>query len=137
MPEENKYHFRLPFLPPSVNSLYRANFVKGRAVIHKTNEVHQFERDARLLLRRPPSPLPGWLGIKILFIVPQRFATKDGDNLLKVLIDTLVDAGVIANDGHICRYEVEKRPGDTEGVTGLVYSLDDPTLPAFPAAKAD
>ena len=103
-------NFTIPFLPPSLNSIYKATNLKGGGIrIYKTEEAKRFERNASFFL--PKILLKEKVEIYLRFFIstPEK---RDLDNLLKLTLDAL-EGRIIENDSQIwsltChKYEVEE-----------------------------
>jgi crossover junction endodeoxyribonuclease RusA len=84
-------------LPPSVNRLWRSN--RGR--VHRSAPYASWLKEAgRVLLQQRPKRLTGWVRISIAAGLPDR-RRRDLDNLLKALLDLLVQHQVIETDANV------------------------------------
>jgi crossover junction endodeoxyribonuclease RusA len=84
-------------LPPSVNRLWRSN--RGR--VHRSDPYAAWLREAGwALLQQRPKRLTGWVRVSIAAGVPDR-RRRDLDNLLKALLDLLVQHQVIETDADV------------------------------------
>jgi len=91
-------NFTIPFLPPSLNSIYKATHLKGGSIrIYKSEEAKKFERNASFFL--PKLLLKEKVEIYLRFFIsnPQK---SDLDNLLKLTLDAL-QKRVIENDSQV------------------------------------
>ena len=90
--------------PPSVNTYYRSIMsgpLAGRVLIsERGREYRKHVAEQVLMLSIPRGALTGKLAVDIHAMPPDRRA-RDLDNLLKGLLDSLVHAGVLADDSDI------------------------------------
>lgn len=118
--------FRVPLLPPSVNSCWRRQKQGG---YYLTKEANAFINAVgylapKTILHRAPG---GRYEVKLLFSLQEKdFLRRDLDNLQKIAIDALPKSGIIRDDRYVVRISAEKVsvPGrEQEGteytVTGL------------------
>lgn len=107
--------YRLPW-PPSVNHYYR-HTARG-VFIGKAGKTY---RKNVCMLRRPPRPLEGRLGVRA-DMHPPGAGRFDLDNLGKALLDAMQRAGFYANDEQIDDLRFVRRdPAEfAPGVEGLV-----------------
>lgn len=136
------YQFFLDIHPPSTTHQSQQRIFKGRD--KRSNKVRHFigrdgkgERVKKLLClafasRRPPMPLEGDLTVEIILVYPwlakdskrvrqtPRIAHQgrsDGDNLLKLMMDALADAGYFKNDRQSTDTIIRKRRGSDPGIS--------------------
>lgn len=118
VPVDNSISFVLPFLPPSVNTLYRVDRTRGS--IYKDRGVKKFIADAGWFLhaeREMDTPCR----LDLLFTFGETSIKKsDLDNREKILIDCLQTYGLLKNDNLIYEKFCRKVPGDTDGVSGTL-----------------
>lgn len=110
------YPFHIPTLPPSVNHIYGQSRRGGR---FKVQAVLDFVQEAGLYLKRPKQPIAEPVRLSVIFKIRDK-RRRDLDNLLKILCDTLVELLVIEDDSLIVKINATKKPGDTDGVFGLL-----------------
>lgn len=89
-----RYLYHLPW-PPSVNSLYRN--AKRTLLSAKGRQWKELAYLDLLGQTRPKQPLPGPLAVDLLLMRPND-RLFDADNHVKVVLDALRDAQVIAED---------------------------------------
>jgi len=95
----------LPF-PPSVNSYWR-NTRKGVLISasgrsFRTNAIGAVYEQ----LKRRPNPITVNVAVAVILYPPSR-QTRDLDNYLKAIFDSLTHAGVWADDSQVKRFTVE------------------------------
>lgn len=90
----------LPY-PPSVNHYWRSGRDRrtGKHMKYLTARARTFKQAVGLLCGRR-QPFTGRVGFRVLIWVPDRI-TRDLDNLLKGLLDSITGAGVILDDCQI------------------------------------
>lgn len=118
----NKISFTLPW-PPSINKLYGNRTPKkgigGYGFRYMTKEGKKYVRDALILIysqvKKPH--INGKVSVKRVLCIPDR-RKRDTGNLLKMLDDVLVKAGLIEDDDLIWHCESDKiepeKPGYVE-----------------------
>lgn len=94
------YEFDLPW-PPSVNRYYR--HVGFRVLISREGRNYRMKVVSRL---GGTKPLEGHLALTVHLYPPDN-RRRDADNTLKCLQDSLVHAGVMADDSQIKTLHVE------------------------------
>ena len=86
---------KLPY-PPTVNTYY--SVVNGRKILSKKGRVYKAE--AALSASLQAKPMDGPYSVYIAARPPDK-RKRDLDNLLKPLLDTLTEAGIITDDSAI------------------------------------
>lgn len=107
---------KLPW-PPSVNHYWRhpsRGPLAGRHIISEKGRAYRAEVMARVLQARIQAQKPERLAVTIGAFPPDR-RKRDLDNLLKSLLDALVHACVIADDGLIDRLSIERMEVSSPG----------------------
>ena len=89
----------LPIKPLSINAAFQ-----GRRF--KTEECNQYCRELAVLLPKNIQ-IPGLVAVNLNFFL-KNWKMTDGDNLVKVLMDCIVQAGIIEDDRKIMRYVIQK-----------------------------
>jgi len=93
--------FRLPW-PPSVNGYWRSlreGPLAGRVLLSKRGREYRAMVGVEVMRQRVPRhELKGRLGMVVMARPPDR-RVRDLDNLWKGLLDSLVHAGVVEDDG--------------------------------------
>ncbi|NYT67957.1 RusA family crossover junction endodeoxyribonuclease [Pusillimonas noertemannii] len=102
----------LPY-PPSVNTYWRHATIKGqqRVLISEAGRKYRKAVYEAVLMAAPSQRrvAAGRLEVGIKAYMPDRRA-RDLDNLPKALLDSLTNAGVIADDSLIDRLVIERGP---------------------------
>lgn len=115
---------KLPW-PPSVNRYWRhptRGPLAGRHLISEDGRAYRAEVMARVLQARVQALQPGRLAVTICAFPPDR-RKRDLDNLLKSLLDSLVHARVIADDGLIDRLSIERMEVSSPGYVFVTITL--------------
>jgi Holliday junction resolvase RusA-like endonuclease len=115
-------------LPPSTNRLY----ARSQQGVYKLKEVREWQDYALWTLRSiatqghvcltlPSSP---WMAVTITAGLPTTaFKRRDIDNLLKVVLDTLVNEFLQSDDRYVTQLLVSKRPLETGEAAFLAVSV--------------
>jgi len=113
--------------PPSVNSYWRhptRGPLAGRHLISERGRAYRravmAEVARRTLLQKPA----GRLSVHVDAFPPDN-RRRDLDNIGKALLDALVHAGVIADDGDIDHYSVTRKTKALDGLVRVFVSSDD------------
>lgn len=112
--------------PPSVNTYYRHIVLKGspRTLISSEGRGYRAEVAARVLIARAAKRLNTRIALEIEVYPPDRRA-RDLDNILKSLLDALVQAGVMEDDSLIDEIHVKRGPVVKPGsVSVFITSLE-------------
>jgi Holliday junction resolvase RusA-like endonuclease len=120
------YKFTIDRLPPSVNHLYRTTYRHGgRPLFYKEPKVKEFEKIAGLQLKKVKKSFTGAMSLGAIFTFksPKRFATRDLDNLLKLVGDALEANLIIENDNLIAEINCEKRIGASDSIEGTLWTI--------------
>jgi crossover junction endodeoxyribonuclease RusA len=118
MPIRNE--LELPW-PPSLNRYYRT--VGGRMLISKKGR-HYREEVAFACIQQQAKRVDGRIKVRIVAHPPDN-RTRDLDNLLKGMLDSLQHAGVYENDGQIDLLFIKRLPPVPKGkVFVLVAPMD-------------
>jgi crossover junction endodeoxyribonuclease RusA len=121
--------FALPY-PPSVNHYWQhivlgGKFKKSRVMVFLSEAGKRYRKEAVAALAQqqvPRGALKGRLDIHVVAYPPDRRGKRDLDNLWKGMLDSLVHAGVIADDGDFDRESIERGPVRQGGHLELVIS---------------
>ena len=104
--------------PPSVNSYWRhptRGPLAGRHLISEEGRSYRATVQQLIVVSGPVNKaLTGRLAIEVLAIPPDRRA-RDLDNILKSLLDSIVHAGVIEDDGQFDAIAIARRPSEKPG----------------------
>lgn len=95
---------RLPY-PPTVNTYYTV--ARGRKILSKKGRAYKKEALGWLLEQNVPKGSEGAYSVMI-YVRPPDKRRRDIDNLLKPLLDSLVDYGVIPDDSMIFDLRIQK-----------------------------
>lgn len=154
-PDRKPLRMRFESLPPRRTAQQKGVFVRnGRAMFYTKKEVRREEETlAGLLLSRLPpgwEPFTGPVAVEIHLCYPFRKSERRGvvkagaeipngcrpdlDNLCKGLIDSMVTARLIADDGGIARLAASKAWGPRAYWEVCVFPLD-PGIPVAPPPK--
>lgn len=110
--------FRLPW-PPTVNTYWRsmmAGPLAGRVLISRRGRAYRREVGIEVMRQCVPrEALLGRLGIVVMACPPDR-RVRDLDNLWKGMLDALVTAGVIGDDGDFDDLRIHRGPVVTDGM---------------------
>ena len=113
--------------PPSVNGYWRHPTVgplAGRHLISEKGRAYRAEVGARVLVARAAKRLTTRLAVVIEAFPPDR-RTRDLDNILKGLFDSLVHAGVIEDDSQFDDIHLKRGPVVKPGsVSVFITSLE-------------
>lgn len=112
----------LPY-PPSVNHYWRHAVRHGRVTVYVSNEGRQYRRRVKAILAGVPK-LEGRLSIAVRVHCPDA-RTRDLDNVLKGLLDSLTAAGVWHDDNQLDRLIVVRDAPAKGGLVDLVISQMD------------
>lgn len=95
-------------LPPSLNSIYRVNTITKR--VYKVKEAKAWQEEAEWKLKLAPHKenYPICKPVAVDVVIRVHHHDIDIDNALKLLFDSLQNAGVIDNDRSITRLTVDK-----------------------------
>lgn len=96
----------LPY-PPSVNHYWVSGRRNGRPVRYLSEKARIFKQAVALLCGRK-NPFSGRVGVRVEVWTPDR-KTRDLDNLLKGINDSITGAGVILDDSQIDEIEMCRR----------------------------
>ncbi len=97
----------LPMKPLSVNKAWQGKRFK-------TKECNAYCEECAWRLPKNTS-ISGLVQIHYWFHL-KNWKKTDGDNLVKVLTDCIVNAGIIEDDRMIMRYIIDKIPAKTDGI---------------------
>ena len=86
---------KLPY-PPTVNNYY--TIARGRKILSKKGRVYKAE--AALKASMQSGPIKGPYSVFIRARCPDR-RRRDLDNIVKIILDSLVESGIITDDGDI------------------------------------
>lgn len=117
------YSFSLPFLPPSVNRLYKPG--SGPKRITKSAEGYIFEANAASLMpkwHRDPFTEPVFVNVVFHF---KRITVGDGDNRLKALFDLLQQFEILKNDALIYECHYKKVPSAEDRTVVQMFRLQE------------
>jgi crossover junction endodeoxyribonuclease RusA len=103
-------NLRLPW-PPSGNRYWRN--VLGRMIVSKEARAYK-ETVKKLVMAHRLHTLSGKIELSIHAYPPDR-RKRDLDNLLKVVIDAMQDAGLYANDSQIDKISIQRMSIDGDG----------------------
>lgn len=103
----NAILIKLPVKPLSINAAFQGRRFKTKECSAYCSEV----------LKRLPSnqSMGGYVEIYFRFYL-KNWKMTDGDNLVKVLTDCIVQKGIIDDDRFIMRYVIEKYPAKTDSI---------------------
>ena len=94
---ELRYHIPLPPVTKKNSQQILVNRATGRPFVMPSKKFRQYERDAKLFLKKLPMPIDYPVNVKCLFYLPTKRRT-DLTNLLEAVDDLLVSAGILADD---------------------------------------
>ena len=94
----------LPY-PPTVNHYY--TIARGRKILSKRGRLFKQEAIGWLLEQNAPKGREGVYSVMI-YVRPPDNRKRDIDNLLKPLLDSLVEYGVIPDDSMIFDLRIQK-----------------------------
>ena len=97
----------LQIKPLSVNAAFQ-----GRRF--KTKQCNQYCRDLCMILPKNQK-IAGYIDVHLKFYLTNAKMT-DGDNLVKVLMDCVVQQGIIEDDRKILKYTIEKYKADIDKI---------------------
>lgn len=114
-----KYTTSLPY-PPSVNHIWRR---VGRRT-YLTPEARLYKQTVAELVcaRGRPQPLRGSVSVTIRVYPPDR-RTRDIDNVIKIILDSLTYANVWADDKQVDRIVIER--GDIRPFGGCLVRVEE------------
>ena len=95
----------LPY-PPTVNTYYRN--VKGKTLISEKGREYRKAVADQVLIQRAAKAYAGRLGVLVEAYPPDK-RSRDLDNILKSLLDSLTKAGVWADDSQIDDLQVVRK----------------------------
>lgn len=101
----------LPF-PPSVNTYYRSprsGPLAGRTLISKAGRAYRVEVAETVARHGQKMPAGARLSVAVMLHAPDR-RTRDLDNSMKALLDSLHHAGVFEDDGLIDELQIRRGP---------------------------
>ena len=116
--------FTLSLKPLSLNHCYR-----GRRF--DTPEKKRYDRALQLLIPRVRSKIKGPYYRVIFRFFLKRWLAGDLDNLCKVLLDNIVDAGIISNDRRVVEIMLQKFPAKTDRIEVEVEGVEEFHSEAF------
>ncbi len=91
--------------PPTVNNYYTV--ARGRKILSVKGRAYKKEAFYRLLEQNAPKGREGAYSVMI-HVMPPDNRKRDIDNLLKPLLDSLVDYGVIPDDSMIFDLRIQR-----------------------------
>lgn len=94
---ELRYHIPLPPVTKKNSQQILINWATERPFVMPSKKFRQYERDAKLFLKKLPMPIDYPVNVKCLFYLPTKRRT-DLTNLLEAVDDLLVSAGILADD---------------------------------------
>ena len=112
----------LPYLPPSLNCLYRARGSR----IYKSARYTDFQKKVAADITADTT-FKGNVHLDVVFHIKNKKKCCDLDNYLKCLIDSLQDNGVIDNDKNIVKITASRHLNCEQDKTVI-------TLHTFPSA---
>lgn len=98
--------------PPSVNTYYRSprsGRLAGRTLISEAGRNYRKAVEDYVRLKRLGVTLRGSLAIRIMAFPPDR-RTRDLDNCLKALLDSITHAKAVEDDGLFDKITIERGP---------------------------
>jgi len=120
--EKPYFYIELP-KPPSVNKLYAT--VKGRRVLSAAGRAYKLDVKRRVMVseHRHCLPIEGYLKLTIEFIQVDHIG-RDIDNLVKILQDSLKEAGVFSDDKLIDDLHVVRRRRFKDGENRIYVTVE-------------
>lgn len=106
MSKESSVELEIPLKPLSQNVAWQ-----GRRF--KTKTYKKYQSDILQIIGYAKETIKGYVHINCIFYL-LNFERTDIDNLLKCLLDTIVDLGYIEDDRKVLKYTIEKRRGIKE-----------------------
>lgn len=117
-------YLTLPF-PPSVNTYYRSprsGPLAGRTLISKAGRAYRVAVAETVAERGQKMPAGARLSVAVALYAPDR-RTRDIDNSMKALLDSLHHAGVFEDDGLIDELHIRRGPV-TKGGKAVVVVME-------------
>lgn len=109
----------LPY-PPTINHYWRHTVRRGRVSVYVTPDGRAYRKLVKLILRGVQE-LTGRIRIEVL-VHPPDARTRDLDNLLKCLFDSLTVAGVWGDDNQVDELLVVRGPVRKGGMVEVIAS---------------
>ena len=94
----------LPY-PPTVNNYYTV--ARGRKILSKKGRAYKMEALGWLMEQNAPKGREGAYSVSI-YVMPPDKRRRDIDNLIKPLLDSLVEYGVIPDDSMIFDLRIQR-----------------------------
>ena len=94
---ELRYHIPLNPVTKKNSQQILVNRATGRPFVMPSKKFMQYEREAKLFLKKLPMQIDYPVNVKCLFYLPTKRRT-DLTNLLEAVDDLLVSAGILADD---------------------------------------
>ena len=110
----------LPIKPLSVNQAFFGKHVR-------TKLCREFDNAVCMLLKSKYNGvrIDGWVELHYIFHL-KNWKRTDGDNLIKVLQDSIVRCGLIEDDCKVARYIIEKRAAKEDSITVTITASKSP-----------
>lgn len=117
--------FRIPGLPPSVNSMYAISKKK----LYKVAKTRNFQiKVVKLFKKRVQIDNNIFLWLEFHIKDKAKLKRRDLDNFLKCTIDSLQLAGQIKNDKQIVLLTASKIHDHKNFIIGKIYNMDDDSI---------
>lgn len=113
--------FRVPLLPPSVNSVWRK---RAGGSFYLTKEAEAYIRAVGLIAPRTLVPAGKMIDVRVCYYLQKKdFLRRDTDNFNKIALDSLTKAGLIVDDRYIKRVDAEKFSVESREDEATVFQL--------------
>lgn len=110
--------FRIPGLPPSVNSMYS----RSRFGVFKKIKTKEFEKKfVSIFTKRPHIECPTVILLEFHIKTTLKYSRRDTDNFLKCTLDCLQVSGQIRNDNKVVMISGIKIRDSKNFILGYIY----------------
>ena len=110
---------QLPW-PPSVNSAYRV----FRSSVYKTQQAKDYTKEVCALVKAKKVKGLGKARVRVAIqAYPPDRRKRDLDNIQKILLDSLEQAGLFDDDSQIDRLEIMRGPAVVDGLVIVLLTV--------------